>query len=159
MSTPENHLVDAEKLEADAYVQLFEIELTDGTKLHLKVDNTVTWQGQQWEGTAIQLRGVGTSADDVKNRPTMSIMNPDGLFSMFVAQGKLTNAKVTRYRVLRSDLEQDKNIYRKQSWRVRRIGSLNRISIQLELRDQLDGQFFLCPGRMFYPPEFPTVTL
>jgi hypothetical protein len=56
------------------------------------------------------------------------------------------------------DLEADNSVAYRQSQR-QPSGFARHESIQFELRDQLDAQFFLVPGRMFIPPEFPQVSL
>lgn len=156
---PTEHLEDAQKLEADGYVHLYEIELKTGSKLFLKMDNDVTWQGNTYEGTFITLTGIGKSADEETARPRLTIANPDGIFSPLIRDGELNRAKITRIRVLKAHLDADMNISRRETWRISRPISVNRVRVQFEVRSQLDGQFFLVPGRMFIPPEFPQVSL
>lgn len=159
-NVPEEHLIDSKKLEADGYVELFEIELPSNQgKIYLKSDNDVTWQGNTYEGIAIKLDGVSKSSSEETSRPKLSIWNPSGVFSYLVDKGSLDNATIYRIRVLRQHLEEDMPIFRKQQWRVSRISSITRRNIAMELRDQLDGQFFQVPGRMFIPPDFPQVSL
>ena len=159
MTYPTEHLEDSEKLTADGYVDLFEIELYTGAIVHLKHNDTLTWQGNEYEGTFISLTGVGSSAEDEESRPQLKVYNPVGAYSTLVRQGEFDGALVTRVRVLREHIDADTDISRRQSWRVRRIMSSNPLYIIAELRDQLDGQFFLVPGRMFIAPEFPQVSL
>lgn len=159
LSLAPTHEEDAQSLTGDGYVDLFEITLTNNSKLFLKADNDVTWQGQDYEGTAIQITGVGHSSSEENKRPSLAMANPDGVFSAFIASGTIDNAVVKRIRVLREDLLVDSNVFRQQSWKIRRVVTLNKEQITVELRDQLDGQFFLVPGRMFLPPEFPQVSL
>jgi phage-related protein len=157
---PESHVEDAQKLEADAYVDLFQITLSDkSTKIYLKADNDVTWQGDLYEGTGIQLTGVASYSDGETSRPKLTIYNPEGVYSYIVDQGLLDNANIVRIRVLKEHLDADQPIDRRQQWRVSRVANLRKNAIALELRDMLDGQFFLTPGRMFIPPEFPQVSL
>lgn len=160
LSVPTDHLRDSKKLEADAYVDLFQIHLSDGaTKIFLKMNNTVTWGGDTYEGVGIQIEGVGNYSDEQVSRPKLTILNPDGIYSSLVNDGLLDNAKIYRYRVLKEHLDLNKPIYRKQRWRVSRVVSLKTPYIVLELRDMLDGQMFLTPGRMYIPPEFKSVSL
>lgn len=153
------HEEDSHKLQGDAYVDLFQIELTDGAVLYLKQNNTVTWQGDEYEGYGLKIEGVSRNAGDETPRPKLHLANPEGVFSAVVRAGRLDNALVKRLRVLKSDIETNTNLYREESWRVRRVSQVTREYIVLDLRDQLDGQFFLTPARMFIPPEFPQVTL
>lgn len=159
-SVPLEHVEDSKELEADAYTELFEFLLSDQvTKIYLKLDRDETWQGNKYEGTGIQLTGVSQYSDEQVSRPQMRIFNPLGVYSPLVNDGLLDNCIVTRIRLLRSHLEQDLAIFRKQSWRVNRIVNLTNQEIKLELREMLDGQHFLTPARMFIPPDFPTVSL
>ena len=150
---------DAHSLEADGYVDLYEINLLNGGKVAIKNNDTVSWQGQSYEGTAVQLTGVANSSDEETSRPQFSVANAEGMFSTMVRDGALDGAFVTRFRVLRDDIDNDVNRYISQRWRVRRVSSLTKHKITMELRDQLDGQFFLTPARMFIPPEFRQVSL
>jgi len=159
-SNPEEHIVDSKKLDADAYVDLFQITLNDkSTSVYLKDNNDVTWQGNLYEGTGIKIEGVATYSDDQTSRPTLSLYNPAGVYSSLVDKGLLDNATIVRTRVLKQHIDNDQPISRSQQWRVSRVASLRSNFISLELRDMLDGQFFLTPGRMFIPPEFPQVSL
>lgn len=157
--TPASHREDAQKLTGDGLVDLFEITTTLNAVIRLKANDTVSWHGVEWEGIGVKLSETGRSSDDETKRPKLEIANYDGLFSAAVASGHLDNALVKRYRVLREDLLSNNLVYQLASWRVRRVTLVNKERVQLELRDQLDGQFFQLPGRMFIPPEFPQVSL
>lgn len=156
---PIEHQKDAQKLEADGYVELFEITLRPSGMLYLKQNNDVTWQGRNWEGTAIKMSGVTQSADEKASRPRLQVVNPAGIFSPLVYQGKLNRATVSRYRVLREHLLADLNIYRRQTWMVTRPASLTGQYIVLELRETTDGPNFTVPARYYAPPDFPVVNL
>ncbi len=159
-SYPTEHVADSKELDADAYVDLFQIILANNVGvLYLKQNLTTTWQGNSYEGTGIKLEGVASYADDEVARPKLSLFNPDGVFSYLVDQGALENAKVIRYRVMKEHIDSDLPVYRRQQWFVKRVASLRRGLIGLELRDMIDGQMFMVPGRMFIPPEFPVVSL
>ena len=155
---PGQHVEDAQKLDADGYVELFEILLSDkSTKLYLKMNKEVTWQGNLYESTAIKIDGVAKYADDEVARPKLSLFNPEGVYSSLVDQGQLDAATIIRYRVLKYDIDNNRPVYRRQQWKVSRITGIVGNMISLELRDLMDGQIFSVPGRMFIPPDFPTV--
>lgn len=157
---PAEHMEDALKLEADAKVDLFEIILPDGmNKVFLKQGKTVTWQGNTYEGTGIKIEGVAKYADDTLARPKVTIFNPNGVYNYLVDQGVLDSSLLARYRILKEHLTDDLPIYERQQWKVSRIASVRTPFISLELRDMMDGQNFQSPGRMFIPPDFPTVSL
>ena len=157
---PLEHIQDAKKLDADAIIDLYEITLSDkSTKIYLKSNNSVTWQGNLFEGTGINLSGVGSHSDDETARPKLTLYNPQGVYSYLIDRGLLDNSIIKRIRVLKVHLDSDSPISRSQQWRVSRVASLRKNIIALELRDMLDGQFFQTPARMFIPPEFPQVSL
>lgn len=160
MSLPESHIEDSNKLDADAKIDLFQIHLTgSNTKVYLKADNNVTWQGNTYEGTGIKLEGVAKYSDDEVSRPKLTLFNPNGVYSSLVDQGLLDNALVIRHRVLKEHLEANQNISMRQQWRISRVSSMKKFYIIFELRDLMDGQSFLTPGRMFIGPEFTHVSL
>lgn len=152
-------IADSMEMEADGYVDLFKIELRPSGTLYLKDNNEVTWQGNTYQPIAIALSAEGNSADGEKHRPSLRVVNPEGMFSKLIADGNLDKARVTRYRVLRSHVEQDQNISIQNLWVVSRVVSLNKIMAVFELRAATDGQFFSLPLRKFIPPDFPQVTL
>lgn len=172
---PETQLEDAQRLVADGIVQLYEIRLADGSKLYLKQDNSVTWNGHTWTGIPILFEGYSTAQGDSYSRPTLSIANPDTIneldgnakstLSSLVLPiegypyGLLNRAKVTRYLVLYEDLTSDTPVYQKKEWIIWFIKTINRNIIQVELRNPMDGVNFDVPARMYIPPEFPFVTL
>jgi len=168
MTTPQTHLQDSQKLTADGLVDLFEITLdawrndfdySNNTKVFIKANNTVIWQGNTYEGIGLRFSGAGNSADEQVSRPAFQVANPDGLFTSLVVNGRLEAALVTRKRVLKTDLDANVNQFQVQTWRVSRIASVTKTIITLELRDQLDGQTFLVPARIYMPPTFPLVSL
>lgn len=158
-SIPEEQLLDAQQLLADGIVQLYEIKLSNGTYLHLKSDNSVSWNNYDWRGIPILFEGYSSAKGSSYSRPTLSIANPDGAFSTFVRDGFLDRAEVTRYLVLYDDLINDRPIYQKKTWVIWYIKTLNKNMIQVELRNWMDGVNFDVPARMYIPPEFPFVTL
>lgn len=159
MSTlPQEQIDDAHKLIQDGTVFLYEIVTTAG-HLYFKADNSVTWQGNLYTGTAIKLDDVVQSVDGEKARPTLTLANPMGVFSALQTTGAFDNAVVYERRVLRTHLENDDNIFRQRQWKVRMVTAMNRLSISLQLRDTLDGPRFLLPGRQYTPPDFPSVSV
>lgn len=157
---PKEHFEDALLLDADAYIDLFHIVLSDTlTQIHVKMNDSVSWQGNDYEGTGCKIENVASYADDQTARPQFTLFNPEGIYSYLVDQGLLEGGKIIRYRVLKDHIDNDLPIYRRQQWRISRVASLRKGLIVLELRDMLDGQVFMTPARMFIPPDFPTVSL
>lgn len=156
---PNEQQVDALKLDADAYVELFEVTLRPSGKIYLKANNTATWQGKTWEGIAIKMTGVGQSADEKVNRPKLQVVNPHGVFKSMVQQRRLDRATVSRYRVLKPHFLADVNLFRRQTWFISRVAAMDSQIIGLELRDTTDGPNFILPARRYEPPEFPVVSV
>lgn len=159
MIIPANHITEAQKLTADAYVDLFEIRPTAGGVVRVKNMDPVTWQGNDYESMPLQLSGFGENAGEEVSRPTLTVVNPDGVFSGLVSQGYLNRATVKRFRLLKADLDVDANVYIEHTWVVGRIASLTNQSISMELRNLFDGPNFILPRRTFSPPDFPAVNL
>ncbi|BCJ91775.1 hypothetical protein IZ6_25100 [Terrihabitans soli] len=161
MTTPPSHIDEAYKLDAGALVDLFELRLRDQTTIvRFKNNDTVTWQGVEWEGAACRLTGDKRSANEEESRPRLVLVNPAGVFNKPAREGKLERATVVRKRVLRSNLDADVNLFEQRMWYVARVPEwITNQTITLELRSMIDGPNFQLPVRMYTPPEFPTVTL
>lgn len=161
MSVPQSHAEEALKLTADAEVDLFELNIPQTSAVfRFKNNDTVEWQGHVWEGIACQMGGESYSADGQEARPTISVVNPEGIFNEPVMDKLLYRAVLTRKRVLRQHLDANVNIFVQRMWFVERPKEL--ISgqlVSLELRSMVEGPNFQIPARMYIPPEFPTVSL
>lgn len=156
---PNNHIDDAQLLNADGYVHLFELYLFSGAIVFLKTDKSATWQGNLYEGIGLKMSGEGAYADQQTSRPKIVFQNPAGGFSSFVDEGQLDQATVVRKRVLYDDFVNDRGVCISQQWVVGRIPALSRNYLTVELRQPLDAPNFLIPARTFAPPVFPTVSV
>jgi lambda family phage minor tail protein L len=159
---PQSHIEDAFKLDADAKVDLFRIQLNQlggSTIICVTGQKQVTWQGMIFESIAVTLAQDGVNTTGEWKRPKFTLVNPDGVWSAFIAQGKMDGAQITRYRVLKPHLDADQGVFQMNTWRVSKPLSLNRTLAVFELRSPLDGQNYLLPGRAYYPPEYPHVSL
>ena len=161
MSTPNVHIQEAELLTADGLVDLYKLDLkNDPVSLRFKDMDDVTWQGHLFEGMACRLTGDSRSSDGEEARPSLQVMNPLGIFNSAIIEGKVDQAVVTRYRVLRRHIDNNSNIYEQRMWYVNRVKELiSGQSVTFELRSMTEGPNFQIPVRMFLPPEFPTVSL
>jgi lambda family phage minor tail protein L len=159
-NAPIEHLQEAQKLQADAEVDLFYVKLKNlPVEFRFKGEDTITWQGKKYEGMACKLTGDSQSADGEESRPLLQVMNPFGIFNSAAKKGQLDLATVIRYRVLRGNLDADINIATRRMWYVGRIRELiSGQSISLELRNMTEGANFQIPCRMFIPPDFPMVS-
>jgi Phage-related protein len=160
-SAPQQHLVEAQKLTADALVDLYELSLKhEPVVFRFRDGPTVQWQGKVYEGMACTMSGDMRSSEGEESRPVLRVMNPFGIFNQAALNSDLDLAIVTRKRLLRRHLEENVNIFEQRKWYVGRVREL--ISgqvISLELRSMTEGANFQIPVRMFIPPDFPFVTL
>ena len=61
--------------------------------------NPVIWQGKSYQPLPVKMEGFEQKADGTLSRPTLTIANPNGLFSKIVHSNKdFSNSKVTRKR-------------------------------------------------------------
>lgn len=161
MTAPVSHLAEAQKLTADAEVDLFTVKLrNEDTLYRFKEGQTKTWQGNIYEGVAVKMSGDTRTADGEESKPQLMVMNPLGIFNLPAKRGDLDLAFVTRRRVLLANLENDVNLYEQRMWQIGRVGQLiSGQSITFELKNLTEGANFQIPVRIYMPPEFPTVSL
>lgn len=147
------------ELSPDALVKLFVLELQDGTIFRLSGVGELTWRGNPYDNLPCHMTEVSQDADGKLNRPKFSFANPEGLFSAHISRGELDNAYLTRYRVLKADLDANNDFKISETFRVSRVVNMGQQIVVTELRSVLDGHQFKLPARAFYPPEFPHVKL
>lgn len=162
--SPTSHVQSAYQLTADAIVDLFEITLVGTptpTVVRFRDGPKITWQSKDYESMACRLTGYTINADGGKSRPTLSVMNPLGIFNSYVFNGYLDGAQIIRRRLLRTHLEGNVNIYDPAYWYCARVKELiSNQGITMELRSLTDGPDLMIPARKFMPDEgFPFVTL
>ncbi|CCV12927.1 hypothetical protein [Mesorhizobium sp. STM 4661] len=161
MTAPISHLSEAQKLTADAQVDLYQIKLrNEDTFIRFKEGNTKTWQGNIYEGMSVKISGDTRTADGEESRPQLVVMNPMGVFNLAAKRNDLDLAFVTRRRVLLTNLEADVNLFEQRMWQIGRVPQLiSGQSITFELKNLTEGANFQIPVRIYMPPEFPTVSL
>ena len=161
MTAPTSHVEESLKLTPDAVVHLYEIRMrNNGGLVRIKDNETVTWQGMLFESCPIKITGDDRTAEGADARPTLTVVNPYGLFTPYILAGRIEYAIVIRKSVLRENLLADVNIYEQRMWRIRRIVQLIAAqSITVELANMSDGPGFQIPVRQFLPPDFPAVTI
>lgn len=166
--TPIEHIKDANSLEGDAYIYLFEIQLYPSGVMYLCADRTITYLSKEYNLWGIRLTGVASSSDDETARPKLSLANftydsegepVRGVLSSLQAQNAIEGATVIRRKVLRQNVENNLDIKEEKRWKVSRIASENPDLVVLELRNTLDGPRFTIPARKYSPPEFKQVKL
>lgn len=158
LEIPEEHKKENLNLIGEPYVDLFEIELKNGTHIYLKNNEDVTWSGHTWEGYPIIFSGYEITSDQL-SRPSMKLINPEGVFSSIFVSGDIDKSTIYRYRVLRKHIDEDKPIYQRMVWILWNIKTITKDYVEFELRNPMDGNNFNIPARQYIPPEFPLVTL
>ena len=159
----DEHVKQSQSLQAEGYHHLIAIRMMPPGEAEVLLtfcpQKTVVWQGITWESYAVHINGVTMDSSGEMSRPSLSVVNPHGIFSRYIHAGWMDNAEVTRYQVLKSHVDSNTNSFVKKLWRVAKITALSKTVAVCELRGALDGQFFTLPGRQFYPPEFTTVSM
>lgn len=159
MTTPIDHRREAQKLTADALVDLFEIIIPNQAVVCFTDADTREWQGKLYESWAFKLTTVARNADGERSRPKLTVVNPEGVFNPWIFNGTLEGCTVIRRRVLRQHYETDVAIQEVQMWYISRVMEVvPGQTITFELRSLSDGPDALLPARMFTPPDFPFVT-
>lgn len=158
---PRSQVEDAHSLTSTGYRDLYKIELrnADNTVLYINAYNPVEFMGQQYENLPCTLTEASQNTTGEQSRPKFTIVNPDGLFSLFIQRGALDGAILTRYRVLTNDLELNNGAFARNLWIISKVVALNKAQATFELRSSMDGVNYMLPARSFYPPAFPHVSL
>lgn len=162
---PEQQEKEAHGLEIPGIVELFRIQLNDVDKslLFISPDKPIEYLDYYWDKIPCKMTGAGQNSSGEVTRPKFTIVmgmeGYDGVFKMWATQGYIENSILTRYRIRREDVEQNKNAYQKTMYTFGKIMAMNRDSLTVECRSMLDGANFKLPARAFYPPEFPHVSL
>ena len=156
---PESHLSANEKLEGEAYFDLFEVHFNPSGVFYFHRNSEVTWQGNTYQGWAVTLNEVARYASEERARPTLAVMNIDGALSPFVADGSFNRAVLKRKRVLKQHILSDEDVKQETIWMMWMPKTLNKNVMEFELRTFSDGQNFTLPARKFMPPEWPYISL
>lgn len=151
----------AQDLSPDAIVSLYKLVMTNAGQavVYFTPFNEVVWQGNTYAEIPCNITQMEQDANGRANRPKFSFVNPGGVFTSPIQNGWLNNASLTRYRILKADLDANVNAAVTEKFFMSKIVSLNKDMCVVELRDVFDGHLFKLPARAFYPPEFPHVKL
>ncbi len=152
----------AQDLSPDAIVSLYKLVLTNGstpTEIYFTPHKQLTWLGDTYSEIPCTMTQMEQDSQGRANRPKFSFANPGGIFTSAIQQGVLNNAQLTRFRVLKADLDANINAKVTEKFFVSKIVMMNKDMVSVELRDVFDGHMFKFPARAYYPPEFPNVSL
>lgn len=152
----------AQQLSPDAIVSLFKIELTNGsspTVIYFTPHNEIAWLGNTYSEIPCTMAQMEQDAQGRANRPKFSFANPGGIFTSSIQQGYIDGAALTRFRILKADLDANIDAKVTEKFFVSKVLMVNKDIVSVELRDVFDGHMFKFPARSYYPPEFPNVSL
>ena len=160
-TVPAEHVEDAQKLiGGDGFVELLKIDLSKGAgTFRIKDNGEGTWQGDTYEYYPFSIGGVEYKSSEEESRPTLRLANPDHLFTRSIDDGYLEKAVITRYRILKDNFDNNRNIKEQRRWYIRRIIVVATTHIMAEMSNLIDGPNYIIPARMFIPPEFAVVSL
>lgn len=156
---PASHLIANEKLEGEAYFDLFEIHLKPSGVIYLHNNSVVEWQSNEYTGWSLRFNAIAQHATEERSRPTFSLMNIDGAFNQFVQENAFNKAQLKRYRVLKQHIVADSAVYQERVWLLWNPRLLNNNLLEFEVRSFSDGQNFTVPARKFMPPDWSYVSL
>lgn len=159
---PSSQITDAHKLTADAEIDLFELTPSTGTgQIYFKSDDTITWQGNVYNGVPLTFSGDAKSTQGSSSQPRLVIgqENVDlSAFKPLIFDGTIDGATILRSRILLDDLVNNRLIRAVYYYRVRRIESYSRTSINLQLATWSGSMGFSMPFRQYLPPAYPAVS-
>ena len=160
-TVPTQHVEDAQKLTgADGLVELLKIELSkSGGTFRIKDNGEGTWLGDTYEYYPFSIGGVEYNSSDEESRPTLRLANPEHLFTRSIDEGYLEKATITRYRLLKDNFDNNRDIKEQRRWYIRRITEVSTTYILVELSNLADGPNYIIPARMYIPPEYLAVSL
>lgn len=161
-SLPASHITDAQKLIADAEVNLYQLYPLSGGTIYFKNDNDVTWLGNTYEGLPISLSGEKWSSDTSTPTPRL-VIGQDNIdllpFKGLIHDGYLEGARLVRYTVLLANLTANLNFKQVTNFRIKRVESYSRTKITLVLSTASGATNQSYPFRQYVPPAFPWVEI
>ena len=169
MSTPQSIQEQLQSLEPSAIIELFQLELTEAVN---GIDQTyyyhagtneltanVTFDGQEYTATAIEVDGFETSSKGVLPRPSMRIGNTGNAISALLLLYNPLQAKVTRIQTCKKFLDavnftggtnataDPTAKFEDQIYYIDRVANENPQLVEFELASKLDLVNIALPGR------------
>ena len=161
MTIPASHAIEAQKLVADAEIDLFRLTPTDGSgTLYFTSDSNITWLGQLYTGIPMQFGGEKLSSDTGTEQPKLVIgQNGADLtaFKPLIYDGGLDGAVIVRLRGLLGDFLAGNNVVDTKVFRVKRLDSYGRSRIEMTLSSNSEALDFTIPQRQYIAPDFQAV--
>ena len=164
---------DVRKSEVPAFLELFEIDLTDTNVTELigsvirvtaMTDSTdltniqqVNWGGNTYMPFPIAISGISQTSDGAPARPTLSIANIDKTIGQLAfIYNDVVGAKVTYIRTFAPYLNLTSSIsLPPMKFFISKKSSHTRTGLSFELRSPLDKERAFLPKRQMLKSEFP----
>lgn len=164
---------DVRKSEVPAFIELFEIDLTDTNvddlqgsviRVTAMTDSTdlgaiqqVSWGGNDYTPFPIAISGISQSSDGAPARPTLSIANIDKTIGQLAfIYNDVVGAKVTYIRTFEPYLNTNSRISLPPlKYFISKKSSHTRTGLSFELRSPLDKERAFLPKRQMLKAEFP----
>lgn len=156
---PDGIVQSMHDLSPEELVVLYRVVLQDASVINLSPYETITWLGNEYSSLPCTMSSIERDSDGKVNRPKFSFANPGAVFNGPIYDGRLDNARITRFRLQKSDLTANNDFKITETFYVSKIVTLTKYMAMLELRDIFDGPTYFLPPRAYYPPEFPHVQL
>ena len=161
MSIPTANVQEAQKLSADAEIDLYQLTPLDGSGvIYFKADAPLTWIGQLYVGLPLTVSGEQDSSDQPTEQPKMVIGQPNidlSVFKPLIYDGGLDGAVILRLRGLLGNFMAGLNLVETKTFRVKRVDGYSRSRIELTLAPSSDALDFTLPNRTYIPPDFPAI--
>jgi phage-related protein len=160
---PNEQITDSQLLDADAEIELYELTPAGSTsKFYFKNDNTVTWRNNEYIGLPLEFSGISKNAEGALVQPQLTVGQPDidlSIFKGLIYEGNLDNARIDKHTILLTHIQNNSDIKRTETYRVRRIDSYSASQIVLALDVFTTTGPTQMPFRQYIPPAFPFVRL
>lgn len=169
---------DVRKSEVPAFIELFEIDLTDTNVIvdgvailegsiirvtamtdsaDLGAIQQVSWGGNDYTPFPVAISGISQSSDGAPARPTLSIANIDKTIGQLAfLYNDIVGAKVTYIRTFEPYLNTNSRISLPPlKFFISKKSSHTRTGLSFELRSPLDKERAFLPKRQMLKAEFP----
>jgi lambda family phage minor tail protein L len=160
MSESAKITAEVQKLEADALIALFVLDLTEigGDVFRFHGENTTNgaslwFGGVEYVAMPIEARGFAFNGTEQNPMPTLSVSNVNNVIPALIREfDDLVGAKVTRLRTFAKHLDSGADpdataTFSEEIYFVNRKLAENRISVDFELASVTDVEGVMLPGR------------
>lgn len=158
MSNNEIITTDLQSQEVDALIQLYELELDNGTTLyfHPGLDENlddIVYDGNTYVALPLVFGGIETGSDGAANRPTLTVANVTNIFRSAVSNEgfsfeDLIGCRIVRRQTLETYLASAAYEMPRAVYILDRISAENSVSVTFELAAPFDVAGIKIPNRV-----------